>query len=377
MQKLLTLLILIGLVLLLTLTLAGCNKKTPPAEPGSAPSDAQAPVEPVIPEPSPTPPTPAPAKDDANEVAVTINGKDITVAHINELMAPQISGNPVFDPDNPQSAQYRKMLYDSTVEMVIVETILEARIANANITVTDAEVDAELGVLARAYGMTMEQLRAQAQQLGQSFESMRDQARKLRSYMKLAQAENPGLTDVNDAEVLKYYEDNKDRFGTPEQVRASHILIKVEPTDNDAVKQQKRAKAEELLKQVKEGGDFAELARAHSDCPSSTRGGDLDFFARGAMVPPFDQAAFALETGQVSDIVETSFGYHIIKATDHKEGSTPALEDVKAEILENLKSSKERKLLRAYIDKARASATITYPPGKEPQPQRPPMMPQP
>jgi len=377
MQKLLTVLILIGLVLVLTLTLVGCGKKTPPAEPAAAPSGPKAPVEANAPEPATAPVAPPPAAADPDEVAVNINGKPITVARINEMMAPQISGNPVFDPNNPQSAQYRRMLYDNTVQMVIVETILEVRIADANIIVTDAEVDVELGMLAKAYGMTMEQLRAQAQQLGQSFENMRDQARKLRSYMKLAQAENPGLTDVNDAEVLKYFEDNKDRFGTPEQVRASHILIKVEPTDNDAVKQQKRAKAEELLKQVKEGGDFAELAKAHSDCPSSARGGDLDFFARGAMVPPFDQAAFALETGQVSDIVETSFGYHIIKATDRKEASTPALEDVKADILENLKSSKERKLLRAYIDKARDSATITYPPGKEPQPQQPPTMPQP
>ena len=90
------------------------------------------------------------------------------------------------------------------------------------------------------------------------------------------------------------------------EVRASHILVK---TENEA---------SELLSQIKAGKDFAELAKAHSDCPSGQQGGDLGFFTRGRMVKEFEDAAFSMETGQVSEPVGTQFGFHLIKVTDKK-----------------------------------------------------------
>ena len=124
---------------------------------------------------------------------------------------------------------------------------------------------------------------------------------------------------VSPADLTKAYNDNIQQYTTPEQVRASHILLKTEGKDEAAVK----TKAEEILKEAKGGADFAELAKKNSEDESNAKnGGDLDYFGRGRMVPEFDAAAFNMETGQISDLVKTQFGFHIIKLTDKKPATT-------------------------------------------------------
>src|SRR5262249_17876370 len=118
---------------------------------------------------------------------------------------------------------------------------------------------------------------------------------------------------VPPADVERAYNDNIDQYSTPEQVRASHILLKTEGKDDAAVK----AKAEDILKQAKSGADFGELAKKYSEDDSNAKnGGDLDYFTRGKMVPEFDTVAFSLQPGQLSDVVKSPFGYHVIKVTD-------------------------------------------------------------
>ena len=113
------------------------------------------------------------------------------------------------------------------------------------------------------------------------------------------------------ADIERAYNNNIDQYSTPEQVRASHILLKTEGKDDAAVK----AKAEDILKQAKSGADFAELAKKHSEDEASAKnGGDLDYFGKGKMVPEFDQAVFAMQPGQISDQpVKTQYGYHIME----------------------------------------------------------------
>jgi peptidyl-prolyl cis-trans isomerase D len=135
------------------------------------------------------------------------------------------------------------------------------------------------------------------------------------------------------ADVDRTYNNNIEQYTTPEQVRASHILLKTEGKDEAAVK----ANAEEILKQAKGGANFAELAKKHSEDEATAKnGGDLDYFARGRMVPEFDQAAFALQPGQTSDLVRTQYGYHIIKLIDRKPAATRALTDVRQQITDQL-----------------------------------------
>ena len=134
-------------------------------------------------------------------------------------------------------------------------------------------------------------------------------------------------------EVEKYYRDNEPQYTTAEQVRASHILLKTEGKDEAAVK----AKAEALLKQVKGGADFAALAKKESeDDQSKAQGGDLDYFGRGRMVKEFEDVAFSLPVGQVSEVVKSSFGFHIIKVTDKKPEARRSLDEVRQQITDQL-----------------------------------------
>lgn len=139
---------------------------------------------------------------------------------------------------------------------------------------------------------------------------------------------------VTGQQIERAYNDNIQQYSTPEQVRASHILLKTEGKDDAAVKKE----AEDLLAKIKAGADFAELAKQKSeDEASAKKGGDLDYFPRGQMVPEFDKVAFSLEPGQVSDLVKTQYGYHIIKVVDKKPAATKTLAEVRPQIEDQLK----------------------------------------
>jgi peptidyl-prolyl cis-trans isomerase D len=140
--------------------------------------------------------------------------------------------------------------------------------------------------------------------------------------------------NVPPADVERAYNENIEQYTTPEQVRASHILLKTDGKDDAAVK----ARAEDVLRQAKApGADFAALAKKYSEDESNAKnGGDLDFFGKGRMVPEFDRVAFSMEPGQISDLVKTEYGYHIIKLTDKKAGGTKKLDEVRQQIVDQL-----------------------------------------
>ncbi|HEY0846087.1 MAG TPA: peptidylprolyl isomerase, partial [Noviherbaspirillum sp.] len=144
---------------------------------------------------------------------------------------------------------------------------------------------------------------------------------------------------VSDADIKSYYEQNASRYGDEEQRRASHILIKVDKGASAAEKAAAREKTEKLLAQVRKNpSDFAKLAKEHSQDPGSAeRGGDLDFFGKGMMVPSFEEAAFKLKQGEISNVVESDFGYHIIQLTGVKPATVKSLDEVKGQIAAEIK----------------------------------------
>lgn len=156
---------------------------------------------------------------------------------------------------------------------------------------------------------------------------------------------------VTPAEVERYFNDNIQQYSTPEQVRASHILLKTEGKDEAAV----RAQAEDVLKQAKSGADFAELAKKYSEDESnSANGGDLDYFGRGRMVREFEQVAFNMEPGKISDLVKTQYGFHIIKVTDKKAATTKKLDEVRPQITEQLSYERAQKQVTDTADRIEA-----------------------
>ncbi|MEO5659480.1 MAG: SurA N-terminal domain-containing protein [Polaromonas sp.] len=153
-----------------------------------------------------------------------------------------------------------------------------------------------------------------------------------------------GLT-VNESDLKTYYEQNVKQLSGAEERRASHILIEAPKTAPAGEREKARAKAEELLARVKKSPDsFADVARKNSqDSGSAANGGDLDFFARGAMVKPFEDAAFAMKKGDISDVVASDFGYHIIKLTDIKAPKQRSFEEMKPELEAALKKQQAQK----------------------------------
>jgi peptidyl-prolyl cis-trans isomerase D len=150
---------------------------------------------------------------------------------------------------------------------------------------------------------------------------------------------------VSDADAKSYYDQNIARFSTPEQRRASHILIEVKKSATDAEKAAAKAKAEQLLAQLrKKPSDFAKLAKENSQDPSSAeRGGDLDYFGKGMMVKQFEEAAFKLKQGEISDVVQSEFGYHIIELTGIKPGAVKSFEEVKPALVAEIKKQQSAK----------------------------------
>ena len=163
---------------------------------------------------------------------------------------------------------------------------------------------------------------------------------------------------VSDGQIRSFYDDNPDLFRRPEQVKASHILVQVPESADEARKAQAQAAIRALKQRIDNGEDFATLAMDHSACPSKAKGGDLGFFGREEMVAPFSEAAFALQPGQVSDVVTTRFGYHLIRVTERQAEEAMAYNDVKDAIATRLRQEQEEKRIAAYIEKLKEHADI-------------------
>jgi peptidyl-prolyl cis-trans isomerase C len=163
---------------------------------------------------------------------------------------------------------------------------------------------------------------------------------------------------MTEAEVKNVYDENPEDFKQKAQVHARHILIKVAADADEAAKAEARKKIEAVEEKAKKGTDFAELAKTHSEGPSNVRGGDLGFFGRGQMVKPFEEAAFGLEPGKISDVVETRFGYHLIKVEERKKERTLSFDEVKPQLMEKLKRGKLEQEMRTYLLALREKAKI-------------------
>jgi len=316
------------------------------------------------------PPAPKAAASQNTGIAVTVNGAPITEADIDAKIEPQIKKMSSMMAPN-YLEQYRKRMRKQALEGMIIEKLMDEKIKQAGITVTDKDADDKLKEIAARQGTTVEKIKSMMKAQGQDFDRVKKQIKKGLQYEKFMDTVWAGKIDVNEAEAKQYYEQNKKQFQTPEQVRASHILIKAAPSASDEDKAKAKAKAEQLLKQAKAGEDFAKLAKENSEGPSSAKGGDLGFFKKGQMVKPFEDAAFALQPGQLSDVVQTQFGYHIIKVTDRKKAGTTSFEDAKEQIMRMLKQKKQSDFYKKYITTLEAAADIVYPPGKEPKPAAP------
>ena len=163
---------------------------------------------------------------------------------------------------------------------------------------------------------------------------------------------------VTEKEGKKYYNENMNLFKEPEKVKVSQIWIKLPPNVEASKKNQARKKIETVQKKIRQGEDFGMLAKTYSEGPSAKREGKLGYFSKGHMPKPFEDAAFSLNVGEVSGIVETKFGYHLIKVTAKKPARTIPYKEVRPMIEQRLKKEKEKTEIQNYIENLKKSAEI-------------------
>ncbi|MDF2964062.1 MAG: PpiC-type peptidyl-prolyl cis-trans isomerase [Paenibacillus sp.] len=229
-----------------------------------------------------------------------------------------------------------------TVQNMIEKELIRQEAEKAGVQVQDADIDKELSTLKQNFPSEEEFNQALVMN-GMTLEGLKEEMKPQVMMRKLLE---PQVT-VTDEEIKGYYDTNLETLKTPEQVKASHILT--------ATKEE----ADAILAELKNGADFAKIAQEKSQDPDTqAKGGDLDYFTHGQMEEPFEAAAFALETGALSDVVATTNGFHIIKVTDHKQSVTPTLEEKKAEIRDNLVNEKVSALVPNWLEEKKAEAAI-------------------
>jgi peptidyl-prolyl cis-trans isomerase C len=335
---------------------SGCQKKAPSTADTASPAKA----------PAPSATAEQPKED---KVAVTVNGIPIMESEVQHYLDMQYK--PIlakYAAQSPQlAAQQEKTFREDVTQNLITRQLLEEQVKLAGIQVTPEELTAEMTSQLSSLNppRTIEEYKKAVEDQGGDFEGIKKVLSDRLKYHKLFDSKFASAAKATEADAKKYYDENVKEFQMPEQVRASHILIRpADPnTDPNQAKAQAKAKAEVLLKKVKDGADFATVAKESSDCPSKVQGGDLGLFSRDKMIKPFADAAFAMKVGQTSDLVETPFGYHIIKVTEHHDPNQVTFEKAKAEVIDQLTQQKMQEAKDQYVKSLRQSAKIVFPSG--------------
>jgi parvulin-like peptidyl-prolyl isomerase len=314
-----------------------------------------------------------------DKVVVTVNGVKFMQSQVDEKLTKQVeaqisrmqaSGREVPAEQMAKMRESMKKRFEQRIiSMLIDEQLIKEKLAAKNIVISDDEVEAKITEISEQRKVSPEELLAGAAKQGISEADAKEQIRMTLGVEAVIQAELGDEAKVTDEDAKKQYDENTQRFSTPEQVRASHILIKTEGKD-EAGKAAAKAKIEDILKQAREGADFAELAITHTEDLNSKKTGGEYTFPRGKMVPEFDKTAFSMEVDQISDPIETRFGYHIIKLHEKIAAKTTSFEEAKEGIKKNLANRKKGEFWRTFQQTLKDEATIEYAEGKEP-PARP------
>jgi peptidyl-prolyl cis-trans isomerase C len=342
-SRVLPLIVLVALSACSRSTPAAANTETAATPAAGQPAAGQAPAETAV--------KPVPAQ--LPEVIARVNGEAINKGEFEKALqtVEANAGGPV-PPDQ------RDRIYRNVLDQMIGYKLLIQETKTRKLAVPDAELDARIGQI-RSQFPNEEAFKQTLTQQGVSLEQLRADARNDMLVSNMLQTELATKVAVSPEQLTDFYQKNPGQFQQPERVRASHILIGFPQGADDAAKSQARAKAADVLKEVKAGGDFAALAKQHSTDPGSgAQGGDLGFFQQGQMVPPFDKAAFSMKPGQTSDLVETDFGVHIIRVVDRQAARTVPLDEVRPQLQQYLEGQGRQQATQAFVDSLKAKGKI-------------------
>ena len=301
----------------------------------------------------------------ADEVAARVNGVVISRRTVREV----VQGLASAQDQAPDAKQVEQLTRDALDSLIAFELLYQES-QRRGVTVTDAEIDANVAQAkarfanADAYGQALAAR-------GMSAADVRGETRKTLAVDRLLEQTAWQNLAISPDQIHDFYEQNREQFKRPAEVRASHILIRAGKDASAADREKARQTAADVLAQAKGGADFAELARKFSQDPASAKkGGDLGFFAHGTMEPTFERAAFALKRGAISDLVQTPYGFHIITVTDTRPAGYAALNEVQDDITALLRDEEKRQRQDQFVAALRKQANVEVLPLLKPTPKK-------
>lgn len=258
-------------------------------------------------------------------------------------------------------AQVRQQLpdlMDKAIEQAIGARLLLDEAAKYDFPVSDEEVDAELAGIERQIGGG-EALAEALRQQKTTLEGLRKQIKVGRCVSKLIDKACEEVSDPTEIEIKRHFDDHKEEYAQGERVLAQHILITPDG-DTQLAKDEALERIKLIRERVKGGAEFFDEAAAHSMCPSGKEGGSLGWFGRGMMVAEFDQAVFDMKVGEISEVIETQFGFHIILKTDEEQGDEVELSQVHDKIRDFLRHERRGQATSALVEELKAKAKIEF-----------------
>ena len=299
-------------------------------------------------------------QDGKDGVLVTVNDVKITRGEVDKRIAEMLG--PQAKTVSPEKlTEIRHQLDQRVLDNMIVEALLTKAVERENVTLTGEEIDEALTQLKGSLSAEVK-LEEYLKNIDLTEKDLRESLCKSLGFKKLVEEQVTDIAGPSDQEIEAFYADNPEKFQMPESVEARHILIAVKPEDDEAIKAQKRGKAEKIREQLldKKGEAFEAIAAEVSDCPSKSKGGMLGVFGRGQTVAAFEEAVFVQKVGEIGSVVETSFGYHVVEVLDRKEARKVPLSEVSERISNHLIAQKKDKAVIEYIESLKAAATIVF-----------------
>lgn len=287
--------------------------------------------------------------------AAMVNGKGIAYADFEREYQIYKSHYASRSPNLPPV--FLQKLRNQIVNEMVNQELLYQVCQKKKIQTSKADLDREVATFKNRFD-TPEKYKAWLASMNFTADGFETQFGQRLAVQKLIEQEVVSKIAVKEEDAKIYFEKNPGKYSQKESVRARHILVKLDKTADAKAKEDARKQLMDIKKKLLAGEDFETLAKTHSQGPSSARGGDLGYFTKGQMVKPFEEAAFQLAVNEVSDIVETKFGYHLIKVLDHKAAVTPTFEEVKDKTLDDLRKERIQSDVSSYIATLRSKAKI-------------------
>jgi peptidyl-prolyl cis-trans isomerase C len=243
------------------------------------------------------------------------------------------------------------------IESLIRREILYQESRKAGIKIDQKEIDKEIDILKKQF-LSDAEFKNELSRKNLLEDTLRAHVERTLSVQKYVERQFLEKVNVADGDMTAYYESHLYLFKQPLQVRVSHILIQTDPNWEASRKQEARRKAEQILKDLKKGKDFASLARELSDGPTRTNGGDLGYIKMGQLERQFESVIFNLKSGELSDVIEMDYGFHLFKVTDKKSETIMAYDNVKEKIRQSLREEKAKQEADLYAKSLREKASV-------------------